>query len=281
MSWSGVSFASWSTISLPTMAWHPAEVNMCAFVAQCPDDVHDIADQVVFSIFALNRLQARQWVKVDYNIVLYRIHVLIIVQCQGDGHSLSSNDGAVIWESFGQLMASRLTILKMAVDDCCCPHSLINLRSINVDFIMLSWSFVILVAFGPSLFSCYHAFTHSFNEAVSLRILFMCSRRKAWYLQGADHICTNLCRGQSFLYLETNGLVRGSSHATFSISKDIDLLWSGQIHLGQNVLGCQCRHEFSYSNSRTASIDVPPEGIVGVRVPTGDWTGAECSECQS
>ena len=67
------------------MAWHPAEADMGAFVAQCPEEVHDIADERVFSIFALNRLQARQWVRVDYNIVLYRIHVLIIVQRQGDG----------------------------------------------------------------------------------------------------------------------------------------------------------------------------------------------------
>ena len=64
--------------------------------------------------------------------------VPMIVQCQGDGLSLSSKHSAVIWESFGQLAASRLTILEMAADDWCCPHSLINLISISVDFIMLS-----------------------------------------------------------------------------------------------------------------------------------------------
>ena len=170
-----------------------------------------------FSIFVLNRLEARHWVRAEYNIVLYRIHVPIIVQCKGDGRSLSSKDGAVIWESFGQLATSRLTILKMAIDDRCCPHSLINLRSISVDFTMLSLSIVILAEFGPIIFSCDHAFTHSFNEAVSLEIVFMCSRWKAWYLQGADHFFINLCCDQSFLYLETNGLGRGSSLATFSI----------------------------------------------------------------
>ena len=63
------------------MAWHPAKVDTSAFVAQCPEEVHDMADERVFSIFALNRLQARHWVRVDNNIVLYRIHVPIIVQC--------------------------------------------------------------------------------------------------------------------------------------------------------------------------------------------------------
>ena len=117
-----------------TMAGHPAEAGMGAFVAQCPE-VHDMADERVIIIFALNRPHARQWVRVDYNIVQ---QVRIIVQCQDDGRSLSSKDGAVIWESFGQLVASRLAILKVTVDDRCCPHSLISDRSISVDFIMLS-----------------------------------------------------------------------------------------------------------------------------------------------
>ena len=77
---------------------------------------------------------------VDYNIMLYRIHVLVIVQCQCDCCCLSSKDGTVIWESFGQLVASCLTILDMAVDDRCCPHSLVNLRSVRVDFVMWSLS---------------------------------------------------------------------------------------------------------------------------------------------
>ena len=62
--------------------------------------------------------------QIFYDIVLYGIHVPIIVQCQCDGCCLSSEDGTVIWESLGQLAASWLTILKMAVDDRCCPHSL-------------------------------------------------------------------------------------------------------------------------------------------------------------
>ena len=67
----------------------------------------------------------------------------IVVQCQGDGCCLSSKDGTVIWDSFGQLAAGRLTIPEMAVDDRCCPHSLINLRSVSVDIIM--WSLGIAI----------------------------------------------------------------------------------------------------------------------------------------
>ena len=126
MSWSRVSFASWSTISFPSMPqWLGTQQKWTrsAFVAQCPEEIYDLANERVFSIFAFNCLQARHWVRLDYDIVLYRIHVPIIVQCQYDCCCLSSKDGTVIWESFGQLAASLLTILKMAVDDRCCPHS--------------------------------------------------------------------------------------------------------------------------------------------------------------
>ena len=54
------------------MAWYPAEADMGAFVAQWTEEVHDMADERGFSIFALNRLQAIHWVRVDYIIVLYR-----------------------------------------------------------------------------------------------------------------------------------------------------------------------------------------------------------------
>ena len=63
-------------------------------------------------------------------------HVLVIVQRQTDGCSLSRKDGAVVWQSFGQLAAGCLTILEMAVDDCCCPHSLIHFGAISVYIIM-------------------------------------------------------------------------------------------------------------------------------------------------
>ena len=161
------------------MAWHPAEADTSAFVAQCPEEIHDLANERVVSIFAFNCLQARHWVREDYDIVLYRIHVPIIVQCQCDCCCLSSKDGTVIWESFGQLAASRLTILQLAVDDRCCPHSLVNLRSVSVDFIMWSLSIVILFEFGLSLFSCdntagYARFDCSIYNALILPCVFLC-----------------------------------------------------------------------------------------------------------
>ena len=101
-----------------TMAsWYPAEADMCAFIAQYPEEIHDIANDRVLSIFTLNRLQAGHWIRIDYYIMAYWLHVPIIVQCQSDGCSLNSKDGTVIWESFRQLVASCLTILEMADDD--------------------------------------------------------------------------------------------------------------------------------------------------------------------
>ena len=50
-------------------------------------------------------------------------HELVIVQCPTDGCSLSCKDGAVVWQSFGQLAAGSLTIMEMVVDDRRCPHS--------------------------------------------------------------------------------------------------------------------------------------------------------------
>ena len=143
MSWSTVSFASWSTISFPSMpqwlgtqqkrTWVPLSLN-----AQRRFMIWQMRGLSVSS----PSIACKQYIEsgVDYNIMLYRIHVLVIVQCQCDCCCLSSKDGTVIWESFGQLVASCLTILDMAVDDRCCPHSLVNLRSVRVDFVMWSLS---------------------------------------------------------------------------------------------------------------------------------------------
>ena len=58
---------------------------------------------------------------------------------------LSYKDGAVVWQSFGQLAAGCLTILEMAVDDRRFPHSLVHFGAISVDFIMWSLCFTILI----------------------------------------------------------------------------------------------------------------------------------------
>ena len=107
-----------------TMAWYPAETNICVFVIQQPEEVHDMANKRVLSVFTLNRLQAGHWVRVNYYIVVDWALVLVIVQCQSDGCSLSSKDGANVWQSFGQVAKSCLTILEMTVDNCRCPYSL-------------------------------------------------------------------------------------------------------------------------------------------------------------
>ena len=94
-----------------------------------------MANKRVLGVFTLNCLQTGHWVRVDYHIVMDWAHVLVIVQCQTDGCSLSCKDGAVVWQSFGQLAAGCLTILEMAVDDRRCPHSLVHFGAISVDFI--------------------------------------------------------------------------------------------------------------------------------------------------
>ena len=100
--------------------------------------------------------------------MLYRVHMPMIVHNQTDGCSLSSKDGAVIKECFGQLVVNHLAIPEIAVDDCCCPYSFGNLWSVGVDFIMWCLSIVILTEFSLSLFSCDQIFIYSFNGAVSL-----------------------------------------------------------------------------------------------------------------
>ena len=149
----------------------------------------------VLGVFTLNCLQTRHWVRVDYYIVMNWTHVSVIVQCQSDGCSLSSKDGAIVWQSFGQLAAGCLTILEMAVDDRHCPHSLIHFGAICVNFIMWSLCFMILIEFSLGFFSGDHTFAHSFNEVVSLGIVIVRSWWKAGCPQGADQF------SQSWLWL--------------------------------------------------------------------------------
>ena len=127
-----------------TTACYPAETDTCTSIGQSPDDVRDITNKRILSTFAHNR------------------HVLITVQSQiqsnpvqsqSDGCSLSSKDGAVVRESFGQVAASCLTILEMAADDHCCP-TLSRLSWIRrVDFVMWSLPVTILIEFGLGFMS--------------------------------------------------------------------------------------------------------------------------------
>ena len=56
-------------------------------------------------------------------------------------------------DSWRQVVSPFWKWRSMAVDDRCCPHSLLNLRSVSVDFIMWSLSIAILSEFDLSLFS--------------------------------------------------------------------------------------------------------------------------------
>ena len=194
-----------------------------ALVTQWPEQVHDMANKRVLGVFTLNCLQTGHWVRVDYHIMMDWTHELVIVvQCQTDGYSLSSKDGAVVWQSFGQLAAGCLTILEIAVDERRCPHSFINFGAISVDFIMWSLCFTMLIELSLGFLSGDHAFNYSFNEVVSLGIIVVRSWWKVGCPQGADQFGIDLCRGHGLLYFETNGRGRGSSHASSSI-------WPGSI----------------------------------------------------
>ena len=74
-----------------------------------------MANKGVFSVVTLDYLQAEHWVRVDYYIMANWGHMLVIVQCQSDGCILSSKNGAVVRQSFGQVAAGCLTIKEMAV----------------------------------------------------------------------------------------------------------------------------------------------------------------------
>ena len=161
-----------------------------------------MANKRVIGVFTLNCLQTGHWVRVDYHIMMDWAHVLVIVQYQTDGCSLSSKDGAVVWQSFGHLAAGCLTILEMAVDDRRCPHTPVHFGAISVDFIM--WS-------------------------VSLGIIVMRSWWKVGCPQGGDQFGIDLCRGHGFLHFETNGRGRGSGHASSSI-------WPGSIYVSSSLV---------------------------------------------
>ena len=148
---------------------------------------------------------------------------------------------------------------------------------------MWSLSIMILSEFGLSLFSCDHTFAHPFNEAVSLRIVFMCSWWKGWCLQGADRFYVNLCRCHGFFYFETDGFCWGWSHSSFSI-------WPRKIQISCVwVKSMQCMMCWVVSAGTSFQIVIHGQlqptflqrSFVGLRVHTGDWAGAKCPECQS
>ena len=204
-------------------------MKMCALVAQWSEQVHDMADKRVLGIFTFNCLQTGHWVRVDYYIVMNWTHVLVIVQHQSDGCSLSCKDGAVVWRSFGQLAAGCLTIQEMVVDDRRCPHSLVHFGAISVNFVMWSWWLTILIELSLGFLYGDHTFAYSINEVVSHGIVIVCSLWEAGCPWGADQLGIDICRGHSCLYLETNGRGRGSGHASSPI-------WPGGVQISDGLV---------------------------------------------
>ena len=122
-----------------------------------------------------------------------------------DDHcSFNRKNCVVIQESLGKAAASYLTILEVAVDEHYCTHSLVYLWSVCIDFIMWSLSVTILLKIDLGLLSGTHTFGYSFNEAVSCRIVFVCSQWESWLPHGANQINTDLRRCHGCLYPETN-----------------------------------------------------------------------------
>ena len=110
-----------------TVAWYPAETDICALFTQQPEQVHDMTNKGVLGVFTFNCLQTRHWVRVHYYIVMNWTHVSVIVQCQSDDCSLSSKDGAIVWQSCGQLAAGCLTISR-------------SVPGLTADFLAIFWA---------------------------------------------------------------------------------------------------------------------------------------------
>ena len=157
----------------------------------------------VLRVFTLNCLQTGHWVRIDYYIVMNWTHVSVTVQCQSDGCSLSSKDGAVVWQPFGQLAVSPSWKWRLMI--AAAPTLFHSFWSHRCKFIMWSLCFTILIEFSLGFFSGDHTFAHSSNEVVSLGIVIMRSWWKAGCTQGADQFGIDLCRGNGCLYLETKG----------------------------------------------------------------------------
>ena len=132
----------------------------------------------VLGVFTLICLQTRHWVRVDYYIVMNWTHVSVIVQGQSDGCSVSSKDGAIVWQSLDSWQQAVSPSRKWWLMAAAAP-TLIHFGAICVNFIMWSLCFMILIELSLGFFSGDHTFAHSFNEVVSLGIVNLRSWCKA------------------------------------------------------------------------------------------------------
>ena len=140
------------------------------------------------------------------------LHHVVLAPCTnnsplGGGCSLGSNDGAVDRESFVSVAACLLTILEMVVD----------LGSVSVDFIKWPLGVTILIEFDMGFLSGEHTFVHSFNGAVSLRVVPTYSWWKIGFPLRTNEISIDFSKDRSCVYLESNRMCGGSGHATSPI----------------------------------------------------------------
>ena len=155
-----------------------------------------------FSVVVLNCLQARHWVGVNYNIVLY--HVSIISQWLRDDSILSSKYGAVIKEPFGQLVASHLALV---IDERYCTHPFICeylIPQCRLHYAVLRHCDIYYNRPKLLLLWLYNCSLLQWSRVSSDRIHVF--QGDTFVSSGSRPSCVNLCRGHGFLYLETDGI---------------------------------------------------------------------------
>ena len=70
-----------------------------------------------------------QWPASRTLIQSRQLHHVVCDPCTDNSpmRVLAADSAAAVWKSFGQVATSRLTILELAVYDCCYPHSLVDI----------------------------------------------------------------------------------------------------------------------------------------------------------
>ena len=145
VTWSSVASASWPTLSFSSIQlWLGIQQKQTCH--SVPIGGSWYGNEMVLNIFALNRLEAGHWVRV--NIMSYWIHVSIMDQCQNDGCSLCSKNCVVTKEYLGQVVTSCLPVLDISFDDSRCPRYLSKIRHCILRYVICQdthWNYFLLV----------------------------------------------------------------------------------------------------------------------------------------
>ena len=129
-------------------------------------------------------------------------------------------------------------------------------------------SVMILIKFGSGFLTGDHNLLTT-SLRLSLWITFVCF----WWKMG-------VLKGQTKSVLIYVDSIAACTLRPMGHNGILDHLWFGQICAGHDVHDRRCRHEFSDSNAWTDLIDFLRWNFIGLCVQSGDWTGAERSECQ-